>query len=150
MNASLEHIKHIYFIGIGGIGMSALARYFKFLGKDVAGYDKTSTKITSALEDLGIDIHYKDDVELIPKVYLNSEDVLIIYTPAIPKTHSEFIYFQQKGVSIKKRAEVLGIISNSTYTLAVAGTHGKTTTTAILGHLLKESCLLYTSDAADD
>ncbi|WP_299431643.1 UDP-N-acetylmuramate--L-alanine ligase [uncultured Aquimarina sp.] len=139
MNKDLKNIKNIYFIGIGGIGMSALARYFKFLGKNVAGYDKTPTQITSDLEDLGIQIHFKDDVNAIPQAFLSPQETLVVYTPAIPVTHTELNYVQNNGFSIKKRAEVLGIITHGTYTLAVAGTHGKTTTTAILAHLLKES-----------
>ncbi|AXT60949.1 UDP-N-acetylmuramate--L-alanine ligase [Aquimarina sp. AD10] len=139
MSKGLENIKNIYFIGIGGIGMSALARYFKFLGKNVAGYDKTSTQITTDLSELGIDIHFNDSVDEIPEIFFDTENTLIIYTPAIPKDHTELIYVQSNGFLIKKRAEVLGIITKGVYTLAVAGTHGKTTTTAILGHLLKES-----------
>ncbi|WP_299312175.1 UDP-N-acetylmuramate--L-alanine ligase [uncultured Aquimarina sp.] len=139
MNKDLKDIKNIYFIGIGGIGMSALARYFKFLGKNVAGYDKTSTQITSDLEELGIDIHFRDDENAIPELFLNPDETLMIYTPAIPVSHKELNYVKNNGFSIKKRAEVLGIITENTYTLAVAGTHGKTTTTAILAHLLKES-----------
>ncbi|MEW7290933.1 UDP-N-acetylmuramate--L-alanine ligase [Aquimarina sp. 2304DJ70-9] len=139
MNNNLENIKNIYFIGIGGIGMSALARYFKFLGKNVAGYDKTPTQITLDLSELGIDIHFEDDINAIPDQFLNKEESVVVYTPAIPKGHKEFEYFQNNGFTIKKRAEVLGIITKNVYTLAVAGTHGKTTTTAILAHLLKES-----------
>ncbi|MDY8136468.1 UDP-N-acetylmuramate--L-alanine ligase [Aquimarina sp. 2201CG5-10] len=136
---SLENIKNIYFIGIGGIGMSALARYFKFLGKNVAGYDKTPSQITSDLSEMGIAIHFEDNVDLIPETFLDKKETLIVYTPAIPKNHQELNYVIDKGYTIKKRAEVLGIITKDTYTLAVAGTHGKTTTTAILAHLLKES-----------
>ncbi len=139
MNRSLVDIQNIYFIGIGGIGMSALARYFKFLGKNVAGYDKTPTQITADLESIGVLIHYEDDIHNIPTTFLNIDDTLVVYTPAIPKDHKEFIYLKKEGFSIKKRAEVLGIITNNVYTLAVAGTHGKTTTTAILAHLLKET-----------
>ncbi|EZH74595.1 UDP-N-acetylmuramate--alanine ligase [Aquimarina atlantica] len=139
MNKGLENIQNIYFIGIGGIGMSALARYFKFLGKNVAGYDKTPSQITSDLIALEIPIHFEDSVDHIPKPFLNIENTLIVYTPAIPKDHKEYVYVQSNGFLIKKRAEVLGIITKDTYTLAVAGTHGKTTTTAILAHLLKES-----------
>ncbi|WP_073315810.1 UDP-N-acetylmuramate--L-alanine ligase [Aquimarina spongiae] len=139
MNSTLAHIKNIYFIGIGGIGMSALARYFKFLGKEVAGYDRTSTQITNDLIALGIDIHFDDSVNAIPESFLDKEDTLVVYTPAIPKDHKELNYVQDNGFQIKKRAEVLGIITKEVYTLAVAGTHGKTTTTAILAHLLKES-----------
>ncbi|WP_108866422.1 UDP-N-acetylmuramate--L-alanine ligase [Aquimarina aquimarini] len=139
MNKSLENIQNIYFIGIGGIGMSALARYFKFLGKNVAGYDKTPSQITTDLISLGIPIHFEDGVENIPEIFLRKENTLVVYTPAIPKGHKEFVYVQENGFLIKKRAEVLGIITKDIYTLAVAGTHGKTTTTAILAHLLKES-----------
>ncbi len=139
MNQGLEHIKNIYFIGIGGIGMSALARYFKFLGKNVAGYDKTSTQITSDLEALGINIHFDDHVDNIPQVFKNVKDTLVVYTPAIPKDHKELNYVRDCGFAIMKRAQVLGEITKNVYTLAVAGTHGKTTTTAILAHLLKES-----------
>ncbi|WP_103864707.1 UDP-N-acetylmuramate--L-alanine ligase [Aquimarina sp. I32.4] len=139
MNKSLENIQNIYFIGIGGIGMSALARYFKFLGKNVAGYDKTPSQITTDLISLGIPIHFEDGVDYIPEVFLRKENTLIVYTPAIPKDHKEFVYVLENDFLIKKRAEVLGIITKDIYTLAVAGTHGKTTTTAILAHLLKES-----------
>ncbi|MBW1297838.1 UDP-N-acetylmuramate--L-alanine ligase [Aquimarina litoralis] len=135
----LKNINNIYFIGIGGIGMSALARYFKFLGKNVAGYDKTPTQITKDLEALGVQIHFEDAIDAIPKPFLNKEETLVVYTPAIPKTHTELNYVKDRGFSIKKRAEILGLISKARYTLAVAGTHGKTTTTAILAHLLKES-----------
>ncbi|MHA7056240.1 UDP-N-acetylmuramate--L-alanine ligase [Aquimarina sp. M1] len=139
MNKVLKDIKNIYFIGIGGIGMSALARYFKFLGKNVSGYDKAPTQITTDLEALGIQIHFKDDVEAIPELFLNSDQTLIVYTPAIPETHKGLNYLRNNGFLVKKRAEVLGTITQGTYTLAVAGTHGKTTTTAVLAHLLKES-----------
>ncbi len=139
MNKELENIKNIYFIGIGGIGMSALARYFKFLGKNVAGYDKTPSQITTDLSKIGIEIHFDDEVSAIPDVFLNKEETLIVYTPAIPVDHKELNYVRDHGYDLKKRAEVLGIITKNTYTLAVAGTHGKTTTTAILAHLLKES-----------
>ncbi len=139
MNTGLEHITNVYFIGIGGIGMSALARYFKFLGKNVSGYDKTSNQITSDLSTLGIDIHFEDNVNAIAQTFFNTDKVLVIYTPAVPKEHKELVYFQEHGFLVKKRAEVLGIITKDVYTLAVAGTHGKTTTTAILAHLLKAS-----------
>ncbi|MBT8376121.1 MAG: UDP-N-acetylmuramate--L-alanine ligase [Bacteroidia bacterium] len=128
--------QHIYFIGIGGIGMSALAYYFKAIGKEVAGYDKTKTPITQQLEAEGIDCHYVDDVNLIPTPYLEKEDTLIVYTPAIPNSHKELAYFKTNGFHILKRAEVLGKVTEGTFCLAVAGTHGKTTTTSILGHLL--------------
>ncbi|WP_378185506.1 UDP-N-acetylmuramate--L-alanine ligase [Aquimarina sp. W85] len=145
MNTTLDHIKNVYFIGIGGIGMSALARYFKFSDKNVAGYDKTPTKLTSELQAIGIEIHFDDNVDYIPQTFQNSNDTLIVYTPAVPKDHLQLTYFKKQGYIVKKRAEVLGIITQDTYTLAVAGTHGKTTTTAILAHLLKASGIKVTA-----
>ncbi len=130
----------VYFIGIGGIGMSAIARYFKSIGTFVAGYDLTESPLTKTLEEEGIVIHYEDDVRLIPEECL-SEDTLIIYTPAVPKTHSELNYFQTKGNRIMKRAEVLGLITREKQGLCVAGTHGKTTTSTLLAHLLRSSSL---------
>ncbi len=134
----LKQIHNVYFVGIGGIGMSALARYFKFINKSVAGYDKTKTPLTQTLEDLEITIHYADDIALIPSSY-KSENTLVVYTPAIPNSHTEYQYLVNNGYVIKKRSEVLGIITKDTYCFAVAGTHGKTTTSSILAHLLKES-----------
>ena len=131
--------KHnIYFIGIGGIGMSALARYFVSMGKAVAGYDRTPSDNTEALAALDVQIHFEDNIDLIDSTYFNSENTLVVYTPAIPESHSELSYFQSHGFDVVKRSEVLGIITENTKCLAVAGTHGKTTTTSILGHLLKE------------
>ncbi len=135
---NLNQIHNVYFIGIGGIGMSALARYFKAIGKNVSGYDKTETELTQELETLGIDIHFEDEIALIPKEYY-AENTLVIITPAVPKTHSEWNYFLEREYQIKKRAEVLGIITKDTFCFAVAGTHGKTTTSSILGHILYES-----------
>lgn len=136
---NLKNIHNVYFVGIGGIGMSALARYFKFNNKNVAGYDKTKTAITNALEALGIQVSTDDDVNKIPAEYLNKENTIIIYTPAVPSEHSELTYFRKNDFSIYKRAEVLGLITKDTFCLGVAGTHGKTTTSSILGHLLAES-----------
>ncbi len=133
-----KNIQNLYFIGIGGIGMSALARYFAAKGMQVAGYDKTKTEITEALKDLGIDTHFEDDISKIEAKFLNKEQTLVIYTPAIPKDHSEFNYFKANGFQLMKRSAVLGEITKQTFCLAVAGTHGKTTTTSILGHLLNE------------
>lgn len=124
--------KHIYLLGIGGIGMSALARYYNRNGYTVSGYDKTRTELTKKLETEGIEIHYTEDVTKIPE---NPE--LIIYTPAVPKEHKEIQWLQKRGCELKKRAEVLGIISREKRALAVAGTHGKTTTTSLLTHILK-------------
>ncbi|WP_353778984.1 UDP-N-acetylmuramate--L-alanine ligase [Winogradskyella sp. 3972H.M.0a.05] len=133
----LKKAHNIYFIGIGGIGMSALARYFVANGKQVAGYDRTQTDITDALEDLGVSIHFEDNVDLIPVEYLNPETTLVVYTPAIPNEHTELTYFRNNNYDVLKRSAVLGEITKNTFCLAVAGTHGKTTTTSILGHLLK-------------
>lgn len=135
---NLNQIHNVYFIGIGGIGMSALARYFKNIGKQVSGYDKTPTTLTKELIASGIEIHFEDSIDLIPKDYY-VENTLVIITPAVPKTHSEWNYFVERDFHVKKRAEVLGIITKDTFCFAVAGTHGKTTTSSILGHILYES-----------
>lgn len=135
---NLNNIHNIYFVGIGGIGMSAIARYFKANDKNVAGYDKTQTEITDALEDLDIAVHYKDSIANVGMRFLNPETTLVVYTPAIPKDHKELAYFKNNGYTVLKRSEILGAITKNTFCLAVAGTHGKTTTTSILGHLLYE------------
>lgn len=135
---NLNQIHNVYFIGIGGIGMSALARYFKNIGKQVSGYDKTPTMLTDELIESGIAIHFEDNIDLIPKDFY-SENTLVIITPAVPKSHSEWNYFLEREYQVKKRAEVLGIITQDTFCFAVAGTHGKTTTSSILGHILFES-----------
>ncbi len=119
--------------------MSALARYFKATGKQVAGYDKTPTVLTRSLEAEGIEVNYVDEVNKIPQQYRNKENTLVVYTPAIPKDHKQHHFFLDNNFEIQKRAEVLGLITKDIFTLAVAGTHGKTTTTAILGHLLRET-----------
>lgn len=135
---NLNQIHNVYFIGIGGIGMSALARYFQNIGKKVVGYDKTPTQLTDELKEIGLEIHFEDNVALIPADF-KVENTLVIVTPAVPVSHSEWNYFKANGFTIKKRAEVLGIITKDTYCFAVAGTHGKTTTSSILGHVLYES-----------
>ena len=135
---NLNQIHNVYFIGIGGIGMSALARYFQYIGKKVVGYDKTPTQLTDELQDIGLEIHFEDNINLIPTDFY-VENTLVIVTPAVPVSHSEWNYFIERGFTIKKRAEVLGIITKDTYCFAVAGTHGKTTTSSILGHVLYES-----------
>ncbi|HET8753178.1 MAG TPA: UDP-N-acetylmuramate--L-alanine ligase [Salinimicrobium sp.] len=137
--ASFENIKNLYFIGIGGIGMSALARYFALLGKNVAGYDKTRTELTRNLENEGIPVFYKDEAESIPSEFKNDKNTLVVYTPAVSKNSNIYQYFLAEGFKIEKRAGVLGMITENTFTLAVAGTHGKTTTTTILAHLLNET-----------
>ncbi|MFS4456493.1 UDP-N-acetylmuramate--L-alanine ligase [Maribacter sp. 2304DJ31-5] len=136
---NLNNIHNVYFIGIGGIGMSALARYFQYVGKSVAGYDKTETPLTRKLTENGIGVHYQDDLKKIPTKFLRPEDTLVVYTPAVPDTHTEYQYFLQNGFAIKKRSEVLGLITEDSFCFAVAGTHGKTTTSSILAHLLKET-----------
>ncbi|MBE0392760.1 UDP-N-acetylmuramate--L-alanine ligase [Flavobacterium sp. PL002] len=135
---NLDQIHNVYFIGIGGIGMSNLARYFKNIGKQVTGYDKTATTLTSELVKSGISIHFEDNVALIPDTF-KVENTLVIITPAVPKMHAEWNYFLEKKYVVKKRAEVLGLITKDTFCFAVAGTHGKTTTSGILGHILYES-----------
>lgn len=135
---NLNQIHNVYFIGIGGIGMSALARYFKTIGKNVSGYDKTETQLTKELQGIGIEIHYEDSIDLIPVDYY-IENTLVIITPAVPTHHAEWNFFLERGYEIKKRAEVLGIITKDTFCFAVAGTHGKTTTSSILGHILFQS-----------
>ena len=117
--------------------MSAIARYFVSLGKNIAGYDKTPSQITDDLSDLGVQIHFEDAVKNIPISFLNTEKTLVIFTPAIPKNHSQLMYFKENNFNVLKRAQVLGMISKNTFCLAVAGTHGKTTTSAILGHIMK-------------
>lgn len=140
MNA--EGLKNIYFIGIGGIGMSALARYFKQLGKNVSGYDRTETELTDQLVEEGIAIHYKDDIDLIDNAVLdNPEHSAIVYTPAVPKDHKELNYLRDKGFHLYKRAEILGLITRETFTIAIGGTHGKTTTSCMVAHLLHHAGL---------
>ena len=141
----LDSVKRVYFIGAGGIGMSALARYFCRIGKTVAGYDRTPSPLTRALQDEGVDLHFEDAVEAIPAAFRNPENTLVVYTPAIPESHTELAFFRKGGFPIKKRAEVLGILSENSRCLAVAGTHGKTTTSCILAHLLKEAGLKLTA-----
>lgn len=132
-----EDYSYIYFLGIGGIGMSAIARYFNAKGYPVWGYDKTATSLTQALSGEGIQIHFEDDVTLIPaEVKQNKEKTLVILTPAIPADHTEWQYFRENEFTIKKRSEVLGIITANAFTIAVAGTHGKTTTSSMIAHLL--------------
>jgi UDP-N-acetylmuramate--alanine ligase len=135
---NLKNIQTFYFIGIGGIGMSALARYFKMQGKAVFGYDKTSTDLTEELISEGIPVSFIDDISEIQKEVISKENVLVVYTPAIPKGNKILNHFFSEEFEIVKRAELLGEVSKNTLCLAVAGTHGKTTTSAILGHLLAE------------
>ncbi|MEQ6165968.1 UDP-N-acetylmuramate--L-alanine ligase [Ekhidna sp. MALMAid0563] len=135
----LNEVNSAYFIGIGGIGMSALARWFHAKGKLVAGYDKTESDLTKKLVEEGIEVHYEDQLDLIDDKFLEKEGTLIVYTPAIPQDHIEFNYFRDNGFTVMKRSEVLGMITENHFTIAVAGTHGKTTTTSMIAHLLSHS-----------
>lgn len=136
----LANIKNVYFVGIGGIGMSAIARYFAKRGCNVCGYDKTKTELTNSLETEGIEITYLDDQETLPQQFKNrADDTLIVYTPAIPKDSKLLGFFAQLGYSLHKRSQVLGIISKGMYCIAIAGTHGKTTTSSMVAHLLKDT-----------
>ncbi|GAA0873282.1 UDP-N-acetylmuramate--L-alanine ligase [Gangjinia marincola] len=136
MNISKEHITRFYFLGIGGIGMSALARYFNASGYDVAGYDKTATALTTQLISEGIEVNFAPTADAIPARFKEKNETMIVYTPAVPADMEQYMFFLNNGFGIRKRAQVLGMISHAIKTLAIAGTHGKTTTTAILGHLL--------------
>lgn len=136
---NLKEINNVYLIGIGGIGMSALARYYKGVGKNVAGYDKTATPLTQQLSESGIPIHFDDKLQEIAAEFLDNTTTLVVYTPAVPSNHQELSYFNSNGFEVKKRSEVLGMITRDTFCFAVAGTHGKTTTSSILAHLLKET-----------
>jgi len=129
-----KDIRTVYFIGIGGIGMSALARYFVFHGKTVSGYDRTETLLTRQLVNESIAIHYEEDLNLIPP-----HPDLVVYTPAVPKDHKELVYYQEHGMTMMKRSEVLGLITNSSFNICVAGTHGKTTISTMIAHILRHS-----------
>jgi UDP-N-acetylmuramate--alanine ligase len=133
---NLKDIHNFYFVGIGGIGMSAIARYFASNGKKVAGYDKAPSQITLDLENLGVDIHFEDALKNIPISFLKNEKTLIVYTPAVSKNHIELNYFLDNNFTVLKRSEILGKITEDTFCLAVSGTHGKTTTSSILGHIM--------------
>lgn len=135
---TLEGIKRFYFIGIGGIGMSALARYFHSKGFEVAGYDKTPSPLTAELQAEGIDIHFEDWGSNLPEAYQNTEETLVVYTPAIPANMQELVYVKQQH-KVLKRSEVLGLITQSSKGIGVAGTHGKTTTSTMLAYVLSQS-----------
>lgn len=127
--------ENVYFIGIGGIGMSAIARFFLHEGKNVAGYDRVASPLTKKLEQEGANIHYEDNIELIDKAFLNPNTTLVVYTPAIPNNHNELNWFRDKGFRIEKRSQMLGYLSEGKYVMAVAGTHGKTTVTTLTAWL---------------
>ncbi|MCU4156278.1 UDP-N-acetylmuramate--L-alanine ligase [Carboxylicivirga sp. A043] len=137
----LKDIQSVYFVGIGGIGMSAIARFFKYEGLHVAGYDRVSTLLTKELEAEGITIHYEDDVQQIALNYRDKTSTLVVYTPAIPNEHTELTYFRKKGFDVRKRAAVLGLISGGMNSVCVAGTHGKTTISSMTAHLYKQSAV---------
>lgn len=135
----LKDIKSVYFIGAGGIGMSAIARYFLEKGLVVAGYDKTATPLTRQLEKEGMSIHYEENIDLIPDGCKDKTSCLVVYTPAIPAEHKELCFFQENNFEIEKRAQVLGTLTRAHKGLCVAGTHGKTTTSTMCAHLLHQS-----------
>lgn len=140
---NLKKVNSVYFLGIGGIGMSALARYFKSLGCNVSGYDKTKTSLTQELEKEGIVIHYDEDLDFVQSFFPSLREGLgmgnlVIYTPAIPKDNAEYLFFINQNIRLYKRAEVLGLITKNYFTIAIAGTHGKTTTSSIIAHVLNE------------
>ena len=138
---NIEEIKSVYFVGAGGIGMSAIARYFLKKGLVVGGYDKTPSDLTRQLEKEGMLIHYEENVEMIPHVCKQKESCLVIYTPAIPAEHKEMLFFRESGFEIQKRAQVLGTLTQAHKGLCVAGTHGKTTTSTMCAHIMHQSNL---------
>ena len=137
----LKDIKSVYFVGAGGIGMSALARYFLHKGMPVAGYDKTPSELTRNLEKEGMDIHYEENVRLIPEECRKPASTLVVFTPAIPASHTELVYFRENGFDIQKRAQVLGTLTRTHKGLCFAGTHGKTTTSTMCAHIMHQSHL---------
>jgi UDP-N-acetylmuramate--alanine ligase len=134
----IDKYHSVYFLGIGGIGMSALARWFKHKGMRVAGYDKTATPLTHELMEEGMEIHFEDRIEMLPG-YVSKDKTLVVLTPAVPKEHKEFNYLKDEGFTILKRSEVLGLLTKNYNTIAVAGTHGKTTTSSLIAHILKSA-----------
>lgn len=135
----IKTIHNVYFLGVGGIGMSAIARYFNTLGKNVVGYDRVSKPLTDELINEGIEIHFEDNVLSIPRSFKNIQNTLVVYTPAISEKHKELNYFINNGFEVKKRSEVLGMLSREKRCIAVAGTHGKTTITTMIAHLMRKS-----------
>ncbi len=135
----IKNLHTVYFLGVGGIGMSAIARYFNSLDCEVSGYDKTKTVLTTQLETEGISIHYSENINQIPEsIKQQTEGTLVVYTPAIPDNNAEFEYLKEQGIELYKRSEVLGLISQNYFTIAIAGTHGKTTTSSIIAHIMNE------------
>lgn len=138
---TLVRKKNIYFLGIGGIGMSALARYFKIIGKDVAGYDRSESRLTRLLEKEGIEVVYDPDLTAVPQQYLNTEDTLIVRTPAVPFDNPQYKWFRENDFNICKRSELLGLITKAQKSICVAGTHGKTTISTMVSHIMRNSWL---------
>ncbi|MBQ3780823.1 MAG: hypothetical protein II801_03460 [Bacteroidaceae bacterium] len=136
---NINNITSVYFVGAGGIGMSALVRYFLTKGMNVGGYDKTPSPLTERLIAEGAQIHYEDNVEKIPACFRAKETTLVVYTPAIPAEHTELQYFRTNGFEVQKRAQVLGLLTDQLRGLCVAGTHGKTTTSTMAAHILHQS-----------
>lgn len=135
----MENYTRYYFLGIGGIGMSAIARYYKVQGFDVGGYDRTATRLTADLQGEGIEVSYQQPVSAIPVRFTDKVKTLVVLTPAIPPDHPQLVYFREKGFRVMKRAEVLGYITRQNKGLCIAGTHGKTSTSTITAHLLYQS-----------
>ena len=135
----LDDVKSVYFIGAGGIGMSALVRYFLAFGYRVGGYDRTPSELTAKLISEGAEIHFEENVDIIPECFKDKKRTLVVYTPAIPEDHKELVYFRNEGFEVHKRAQVLGALTCKHKGLCVAGTHGKTTTSAMVAHILHES-----------
>ena len=135
---NLLHIRNVYFLGIGGIGMSALARYFKFTGRNVAGYDRTPTALTEAMKAEGIDIHFDDDIRKIPSNW-DPANTLAVFTPALPEEHKELSWFRERPIPLLKRAKVLGLVCNERSGIAVSGTHGKTTVSTMVANILNKT-----------
>jgi UDP-N-acetylmuramate--alanine ligase len=136
-----ERMHNVYFLGIGGIGMSALAKYFHASGKNVAGYDLSPSSITTELEEMGIRINFEEDTNKIPNTFYNNENTLVVVTPAVPNDHKQLIFFRHRGYTIKKRAEVLGNIFNARCGIAISGTHGKTSVTSMTAYIMHKSTL---------
>jgi len=134
----IDKIERVYLLGIGGIGMSALARYFQFIGKKVEGYDKTSSALTLDLEKEGIPVHYNEDLQKVPTLF-DKNTTVVIYTPAVPVDFAEFVYFRDNGFQLYKRSQILGLLTSGKRCIAIAGTHGKTSVTTMTAHLLKQS-----------
>lgn len=137
----LKDVKAVYFVGAGGIGMSAIARYFMHKGMVVAGYDRTRSELTACLEKEGMLLHYEEDVDSIPQACRNPQSCLVVYTPAVPAEHKELVFFRENGFEVEKRAQVLGTLTRAHKGLCVAGTHGKTTTSAMCAHVMHQSHL---------